>query len=80
MTRKKLIHWRRGSRRRKPSLRIGGRAGVNVSSTGVHFTVHKKRRSRAKRSGCGKAAAGSILLVLLLGLAVWGVLHSARPT
>lgn len=84
---KKLIHVRKGSlrltptgkvRRRRPSLRIGGRLGVNVSSKGAHVTLHRGRGSWLKRSGCGKAAATGLLLLMVLAVGFY--VKTARPS
>jgi hypothetical protein len=55
---------KRGLRVSKPSARIGGTFGVNISSRGVHASVRRPRRSR---SGCGLAAFIILITVSLLG-------------
>ncbi len=62
----KLRLTKRGGRITRPSARIGGTFGVNISSRGVHASVHRPRRSR---SGCGLTT-----LLLLLTASLFGFL------
>jgi hypothetical protein len=52
----------RGLRLTRPSARIGGRVGVNISSRGVHATI---RRGRRRNKGCLAVLALPILLAIV---------------
>lgn len=59
---------KRGVRFVAPRARIGGRAGLNISKSGVNASLRTKRGTLNSRHGC----TGKLFLILLLPLIIFG--------
>jgi hypothetical protein len=59
----------KGLRVSPPSVRIGGRTGVNISKRGVSASVHGRRGSFNSKRGCS-VPLGILPILLVVGLAL----------
>jgi len=66
---------RRGMRISRPSVRIGGRAGLNISGRGIRGSLQTDRRGRKK--GCGLVVFA--LLVAIAGFMLGQEISFAKP-
>ena len=77
--RRKLVHVRKSRLRitpkgkirlSKPSLRIGGRTGVNLSSRGVSFSTRGPAGSYNSRTGCRSKIPGCLIPILVFVVSI----------
>jgi hypothetical protein len=57
---------KRGLRVTGPRARIGGRSGLNISKSGVSYSVRTKHGTLNTKRGCSRALPGCGLLLMLL--------------
>ncbi len=65
----------RGVRISPPSLRIGGKTGINVSRSGVSVSSRTKHGTFNSRRGCSWILGALLPLIGVVGAMWWGAGH-----